>query len=394
MPELFAALEVASVSTSAQVRGAEYEYYTFDLATKAIIQELPLEASELTESLNNFDQVRFSLPLNDTSKLPLGWQYSVTAKRTGIVALRDGQAVWSGIIWEANTANNGLAKELLCITLIGFYAYQTLDVDMPFNQVDQHTIVRAIGQYNDTLPGGNIGVDWGTGLSGTLRDRNEYFGAEHKSILDIWRGLAGVNGGVDFRIQTDKISGQYVSHTFKVGTPLGISALESGFVFDYTDEPGVTGSGNIDEYDIAAPGLVTAVWVIGAGEGVDMASVLVENTPLLNSGFPRIVRVLTKKSVSDPDTLAGHAVAELKEAGKITPEVTVQGDSWPAIGTYNIGDFCQLRITSPEYPRQADGTPGLVLSARIYRRSINPNTDQVKLTLQPLDQTVDEGADI
>lgn len=384
----------ASGSTSAEIRGAGYEYHTFDLASGGIIAELPLECPSMEESLNNFDQVKFTLPLNDSSKLPVGWQYSYTPKRTGIVALRDGSVVWSGIIWDKNTADNGLAVELDCMSLVGFYAYQTLDEDMPFLQIDQHTIARNLGAYADSLPGGNIRVDWGSGLSGTLRDRTEYFGSEHRSILEIWRQLAGVVGGIDFRIQTEKISGREVQHFFKVGTPLGLAAAESGFIFDYTDEPNVTGSGNVDTYDVSSPGLVTAVWVLGAGEGVDMASVLVENTPLLTSGFPRVVRVLSKKSVSDPDTLYGYAVAELQESGKVTPEVTVQGDSWPAIGTYQLGDFCQLRITSPEYPRQADGTPGLVLFARIYRRSINPNTDQVKLTLQPLDQTFDEGADL
>lgn len=369
---------------------ADYTYQTFDLVTGLILTELPLTTSSLPESLNNFDQAKFNLPINDSTKLPAGWSYALLPGRTGIVALRNTSVIWAGIIWDINTANGGQALDLSCTTVVGFFAYQTLDVDTPFVQVDQHTIARTLGQYVATQPGGNLNIAWGTDLSGILRDRTEYYGVEHKSIFDLWRQLAGVVNGIDFRVTTIKSSGSQVQHTFQVGSPLGLGPDISGLIFDYTDEPNAAGSGNIDSYAVARPGFTTAVWVIGAGEGVDMVQTLVENTALLNSGFPRVVKVLSKKSVSDVSILQDYGNAELSMAGDFMPQVTLLGSVYPQIGTYSVGDFCQLRITSPEFPRQADGTPGLVLTARIYSRDTDPNTDRVKLTLQPLDNVEEQ----
>lgn len=368
---------------------APYTYEIFDLATGLIREELPLTCTDLPESLNNFDQTKFGLALEDTSILPAGWQTAILERRTGILALRDGRAVWSGIIWAVDSDRNGLGVSLTCISLIGFFAYQTLDVDTPFLQVDQHDIVRSLGQYVETQPGGDLGINWGSGLSGVLRDRTEYYGIEHKTILELWRQLAGVINGVDFRIWTDKVSGSQVEHYFQVGSPLGLPARQSGFIFEYLDEPNGRG-GNIQAYSVSRPGGFNAVWCVGAGEGSDMVQVLEEDNNLLMSGFPRVTRVISHKSVSDPDILRAYAQAELLKARQTIPSIVVSGDIEPAIGSYQVGDFTQIRIVSPEFPRLMDGSPGYVSSVRIYKRSINPQTDQVSLTLQPLESPTEE----
>lgn len=363
---------------------ATYTYEVFDLLTGLIRAQLPLRCTELPESLNNFDQCKMGLDLEDVSKLPIDWAQAILERRTGVIALRDDQVVWSGIIWSVDTARNGLGVDLTCISLVGFFAFQTLDIDMPFTQVDQHTIVRQLGQYIETQSGGDLNIVWGTDLSGTLRDRLEYFGTEHKTILELWRQLADVIGGVDFRIRTNKISGSQVEHVFQVGSPLGLPASLSGFIFEYLDEPNGRG-GNIEAYSVSRPGGFNAVWCLGAGEGSDMVQVLVEDTTLLGSGFGRVTRVISRKSVSTPEVLVEHAEAELVKARQTIPTITVAGDREPAIGTYQIGDFAQIRIVSPEFPRGADGLPGYIASVRIYKRIINPDTDRVSLVLQPLE---------
>lgn len=370
-----------------------YVYETFDLSTGLIMAELPLSCSALPETLNTFDTASFEMQVSDTTKLPKGWQYSITPGRTGVIALADGvKTVWCGVIWSIDTSQNGQAIKLSCTTLAGFYQYQTLDADQSFTATDQHTIARAMGQYVDTQPGGNIGVNWGTDLSGVLRDRNEYFGSEHKSIIDIWIGLAGVINGIDFRFRTDKISGSQVAHYFLVGSPLGLGPKSSGFVFDYVDSPGRQPGGNIISYSVTRPGGPTAVWVLGAGEGTDMVSYLLVDTSTIAAGYPRVTQVLSHKSVSDVETLVGYAQSAIQTGRDFLPEATVRGDSYPEIGTYQIGDYAQLRITSPEFPPMPDGRPGYVDTVRIYRRSIDPNTDAITLTFQSLDPPSNDGA--
>lgn len=352
----------------------QYTYQTFDLATRLIMEEIPFEVKDLPDTLNGPAVARFRLPIYDGSGLPKDWQYAVIPGRTGVVAIRDGIVVWSGILWESQTADNGQAKEYVVPSMVGFYAHQTLDADMPFNQVDQHTIARNLGAYVDTQAGGNIGVSWGTGLSGILRDRTEWLGSEHNTILELWQSLSNIENGIDFRIETTKTSGSQVSHAFIVGSPLGATGANL-LAFDFHDEA-VHHGGNILSYVVNEFAATNAVWGLGAGEGVDMLQVLGEKTALLSSGWPRIVDRITHKSVSELETLQGHVALQLSEAGQPVPEIVVDGSVSPKIGEYRAGDHVSLRIKSPEFPMGFTGT------YRIYSTSIDPINDTCKITFQ------------
>lgn len=363
---------------------SRYSYLTFDLGTQLVLEELPLVGNELPDGLNTSYNAKFVLPLGDTSKLPSGWDYTILPGRTGIVALRDSTAVvWSGVVWDVDTVKNGSGVELSCTNLAGYYAYQTLDANMPFAATDQHTIARSLGQYVDTQAGGDIGVDWGTSLSGIPRDRLEYLGTDHKTILELWQGLAGVDEGIDFRFQTRMVGSSAVAHDFLVGSPLGQSLEDSGIVFDFLRETGHPQGGNIAEYKVHRGARFNAVWALGAGSGADKAQVQVEDTAALAADFPRITKTLSYTSVAETDTLEGHALYALSQSGRPLPDITVISSEFPMIGEYQPGDFCRVEITSPEFPRRL-GAPGFSTVARIYDRVIDPKTDTAKIGLQLL----------
>lgn len=365
---------------------SRYTYLTYDLGTQLVLEELPLVAGDLPDALNGVEGVRLTLPLQDTSKLPAGWQYTILPGRTGIVALRDNTWVaWSGVLWDVNTGNNGSTLELSCTNLAGYYAYQTLDQDMPFTAVDQNTIARSLGQYVDTQLGGNIGVTWGSELSGILRDRLEYFGSDHKTILELWQGLASVDAGIDFRFRTELVSSSQVRHDFLVGSPLGQSFASSGIVFDFLREEGFPQGGSITDYKVHRRAKTNAVWALGAGNGSDRLQVLQEDTAALTGGFPRITKIVSRTSVLETDILTGHALYEITQSGRPLPDITVIGSASPSLGEWALGDFCRIDIVSPEFPRTITGDPGFTTEARIYSSKINPNNDTVALGLQLLE---------
>jgi len=329
---------------------ATYRFLAVDTCTDAIITELPLAGVTYSRRLNGAGTLSAVCPLTaDDLTLSGIWVDGTEPTRRGVYVERDGVIVWGGIWWARDTTDSHtlqvsggewwsvLRRRHITDTLV-----YVAGVD------DQLDIARALVDYTQAKPGGDLLIDTGSGSSGRTRDRT-YWGYEAKQVADAIEELAAVEDGFDFSLDCVWSAG-VPARQFVVSYPRrGRSAVSSGLVF--------SSGRNIIDWDWPEDGSRAANCVhgVGAGEGDSMLRSSVTRTDRLDAGYPLLEEVLSLKDVSVQSTLAAHVVDRVAAyASPVTlPRIRVIGDQDPVVGSYICGD--EVRIVLDPCPRFPDG---------------------------------------
>lgn len=355
---------------------ATYRFLAYDLRTNVAIAELPLADVRFGGVLNGVGSLSASCPLDAAGV----WATATTPERTIIYVERDGVLLEGAgyIVWgrrRSAAADTGFAAMLSGAQIPSYLRRNRLVATATFAAIDQLTIARALVTALQAQPGGDIGINVGTGTSGVLRDRT-YPAHERKNIGDALAQLAEVSNGFDWAVDVAWSAGA-PSKSLTLSYPRrGRIAGSTGIVFQ-------TGK-NLLGYDIEEDGSRSArsVDTLGAGDGSDQLVSTATRTDLIDAGYPLTAETLAFKDVSVQATLDEHAIAAVN-ARAATPQfwrLTVAADDVDGgLGHWIVGDDCLLVIDDdPYFPRQSDGQPGYLGYHRIVEYSVSVPTEGVE----------------
>lgn len=378
-----------------------YTAFTTDLRTNNVLADISMSQVRFTDVLNEPGDLSGAF-FNGDSDIPMELLRSATRPaRTALWVDFDGELAWGGIIWKRKYDRATGKVSLECSDFLSFFARARIAESIRFEQVDQFEIVRSLIREYQNRPGGNIGIDLGSGGSGVLRDRT-YEGTEKKQILEAIQQLGNVNDGFDFAIKAryrpDGTPGKYLHLSHPTS---GRTRQNTDLVLDFP--------GNVSDYTLPEEGdrMITTVYARGEGSGTAAPSVTVTNNNLILAGYPRLEDEIAFSSVSELATLDGHARSTL--AGYSAPvslpvfKIPAGGvmrhvdgvpvhatEDIPSVTRYGPGDVWSVRVTDEFgwYPKTASGGPGLETYLRLVQRSVSvdPSGDSasVDLTMSPI----------
>lgn len=363
-----------------------YRYFTADLRTNEILDELPLRAVTFSDELNVAGEFTGSLDMFDLGSADRvrAVREATQPARTAIYVDLDGTLQWGGILWKRKKTSGGVL-ELVGSGFLSFWARQRIAVTASYLGLEQFEIVRQLFAYVAGKPGGDIGLVLGTGASGITRDRT-YPGIDRKEVLEAIQQLSAVIDGFDLEILVDYDQSGRPEKRLAMGYPrLGRTAATTELVLEYP--------GNVASYVWPEEGdrMITTAYVRGEGEGDSTPTSDLTNTTLLSGGYPSLEDDFTESGVTVQETLDSHAAAYLAAYGGpvVLPEFTLApGTEDPALSAYGPGDDMWVEITDPEWwPAFADGTAGYRGPMRLVKRAVTPDPggagQSVTLTMSP-----------
>ncbi|AEA27932.1 hypothetical protein Psed_5805 [Pseudonocardia dioxanivorans CB1190] len=246
---------------------------------------------------------------------------------------RDGRRVFAGPFMTLRPVGG----EYVAIDALGIYAYlqyMFLTFDMPFAQVDQHFIAKALvdhWQEHPTIRHGHFGIDTSAVTpSGVLRDRT-YVAMEGHQVSRRVQELGAVEGGFDSEIDP-------TTRRLELWTPqkgVDRSTGSDAIVLDRRNiaDPGLAMS--------AAPGDLASVAIgTSSAAGADTALWSIAINQQLAAAYGAAGVMSSWQDISEQGTLDGHVNAMLAaRAGALVapgPRTRVTADA--DISAYDVGD--------------------------------------------------------
>ncbi|WP_053849622.1 hypothetical protein [Streptomyces sp. NRRL B-24085] len=367
-------------------RPTRYTYYTADLATGAITDELPLYDATFSTELNEAGEFRARLPLGDPRVGVHRPRELTEPGRAALYVERDGVLVWGGVIWTVKYTS---ADQHLEIGAAGFLSYfdhrrvlpadfdpavpDLASVTVSFTDRDQCDIARDLVAIAQAHRGGDIRVrpeaDTRSGVTRTL----VYPGSDLKSTGEALRELASLEDGPDFLFDMAYGSDGRPVRRLRVGTP-HLGQQGTPHVWEY--------GANLIGYTWPADGASTASRVFALGEQGEAGQlVAVAEDPA--TGRPLTETEVSYVHLTDPELLRSQARSALAavSAPVVLPELTVRADLEPVLGSYQVGDDALVVIKDVFFPE------GVRFGVRITGIEVTPGNDageeQVQLTVTP-----------
>lgn len=307
--------------------------------------------------------VRWSRVLNGagaftaTLTLPLDDQETAAAYRDATEALtrciyveRDGEVVDGYWLVSRKYDHDSQTVQLEGVQLWALFRRRLIMWEAKFSQVDQLEIARTLVTRTQQQTGGNLAVQVGAESSGRLRDR-EWLPWDGKNLGEAIEQLAEVIDGFDFRVDVERAGDTY-ERRFRLFYPrAGRDALSTGHVWRL--------GANLVSLDWTETGERTANSVVGLGdgEGITKVRAVVTDTSALVEGFPLLEDTILHSTVSQVETLEGHARAHLVDYGRplARPRARVLADVAPRLSAYVPGDYARLVVPPGAEPFWPDG---------------------------------------
>ncbi|MFJ8821632.1 hypothetical protein ACIREE_07600 [Streptomyces sp. NPDC102467] len=348
-----------------------------DLRTDRTIDILPLRDVTVDDYIGKAGSLSGTIPVPNAEIAARVRR--IEEGRTSVYLQRGGDLWWGGIVWTSTLQSDDKGVLTLGIQAATFDSYagrrliraKTPAYDAGYQLAlsgDQLDIARALWRDLQTgLPGGDIGVSYGTETSGTRRSVT-YRDGDETGYLDALDALAALEGGFEHHITVyaDPATGARVRR-LRLGSP----RIITGSTDLVLDRPGTVLSYAFPR-DATRGG--TTARARGASTNSDQAS---ESRPLASTvavatdlieraGHPRIDLTSDHNEISDAATLTALARTELAAAtgAVVIPEISVRLDDLvpPAL----LGRTARVRITDEWF------TEGLDARYRIIGVKVEP----------------------
>ncbi|MFJ9149738.1 hypothetical protein ACIRP7_16990 [Streptomyces sp. NPDC102270] len=367
-------------------RPTRYTYYTADLATGAITDELPLYDATFSTELNEAGEFRARLPLGDPRIAVHRPRELTEPGRAALYVERDGVLVWGGVVWTVKYTSADQHLEIGAAGFLSYFDHRRVlpaafdpaasdlgSVSVTFTDRDQSDIARALVAVAQEHSHGDIGIrpesDARSGITRTL----VYPGSDLKSTGEALRELASLERGPDFLFDMAYGSDGRPVRRLRVGTP-HLGQQGTPHVWEY--------GANLIGYTWPADGASTASRVFALGEqGEGSQLVAVAEDP--DTGRPLTETEVSYVHLTDVDLLRSQARSALAavSAPVVLPELTVRADLEPVLGSYQVGDDALVVIKDVFFPG------GTRFGVRITGIEVTPGNDageeQVQLTVTP-----------
>lgn len=364
---------------------AEYRYIFLELLTDQVIEEINLYGVSATRQLGSPGQFTGSFIFDQTGKQNIDLVSATTPGRSWLVMEREGVPVWWGIVWSRTYQSQSKSCQIYGW---GFEAYpqkQRIEVAISVTQQPNTSLFCYLWQHlQSSDPARNIGVQVPNPFPGTgpLKDFS-VLPSDEQFYSDEMDKLANAADGFDWTIDLTKNSDGTYMKSLRVGYPT-MGATQGNpdmIVFEY---PGAI----LNYYETESMAdAATNLKALGQGEGADMVTSTVVQNDLITLGWPRWDMDVSFKDVSDQSQLDQIALQQglVHKAPMPTYKITAKADQDPVLGSYNVGDACQLVIDDPRNPSPDGSQAGLDVPSMIIGFQITPpesdSTEEVDIIL-------------
>ncbi|MFE7634453.1 hypothetical protein ACFU7Z_10570 [Kitasatospora sp. NPDC057518] len=345
-----------------------YRVLICDLRSDQLLDILPLWGVSFDEYLGKTGSLRGTVHLV-TAELAARARAALVPGRTALWVERDGALWWGGILWTTaldSDERGRLRLDLQAATWDSYLAHRMLYDSQHATGVDQFDIVRNLIEYCAEQPGGDIGIEVDTELSGVLRDRF-YSRYDLPFVRDLIEQLSRVEGGFEWRIASvrDPDTGRRIKQ-LQLGHPViragrgELVLTRPGPILSYTWPTDATTKANGWQSRGAS------INRNQTAESTPMLSPLITNSDDVEAGWPRLDGSSDYSTVEQQPTLDAHARADADAHldPHTVPELTVRldGQISPAL----LGATARVRITDMWWPE------GMSARLRIVGIAVSP----------------------
>ncbi len=326
---------------------SRYRALFCDLRTDQVLDRLPLHGVAFDDWIGKTGAASGTIPIPN-AQIAARVRAAVEPARTALWIERDRDLWWGGILWTSDVTSDGrgnLAMQVQAGTFDSYLAHRQLRVTKTAKGMDQLDIARALVEYVQDTPGGDIGVEYDQQTSGVLRDRT-YLRYDLPYVRDLIDQLAKTENGFEWRVAgfLDPETGRRVKR-LQFGYPI-IRTGASEIVLDHP--------GPVLSYGWPVDGTRRAnTWQSrGASTNTNQAS---ESVPLMSAeliadadlaaGWPRLDGTSDYSTVVTQSVLDAHARADWQTGGqpRTIPEITVALAHTP-MSPALLGAVVRLRI--------------------------------------------------
>ena len=276
-----------------------YRYYTEDLLTGAQTgDDLPFYGVWCNRQLNQAGEFTATFRLGSNRHVDTDMLAATIPGRTAVYIERNGTLIWGGIIWSRTYAAQATYVQLTGQTWESIFDHVVMENHFIMQYVDQSTIFANMINALQAQAGNNFGLT-GMGSFGTSGVTRTVLvpGYEYHFAADIVSQVVGVDGGLEYTIDPDKL--------VRVGYPYLGDQVNSDLAYDFP--------GTLANYwwpESATRG-ATKVGVIGKGSGTTtMRSTAVDGN-MLNAGWPAFWQVNSYPNIADGDGISAKARGDL-----------------------------------------------------------------------------------
>ncbi|WP_043471030.1 hypothetical protein [Kitasatospora sp. MBT66] len=345
-----------------------YRVLICDLRSDQLLDVLPLWGVSFDEFLGKTGSLRATVHLV-TAELAARARAALVPGRTALWVERAGAIWWGGILWTSSLASDErgeLSLALQAATWDSYLAHRMLYDTLQADGVDQFDIVRTLISYTAAQPGGDIGIEVDTAVSGVARDRT-YSRYDQPFVRDLIEQLSRVERGFEWRIAStrDPDSGRRVKQ-LQLGHPViragstEVVLTRPGPILSYTWPVDATSKANVWQARGASTNRNQTA------ESVPLLSPLVTGEADIAAGWPRLDGSADYSTVEQQETLDAHARADAAAHldPRTVPEITVRLDA--QISPALLGATARVKVTDLWWPE------GMTARHRIIGITVTP----------------------
>jgi hypothetical protein len=363
--------------------GPAYRALFCDLRSDQLLDVLSVSGVELEDFIGKTGRLSATVPVPN-SELAERARAAITPGRTALWVERGRDIWWGGILWTASTRSDErgfISVEIQAGTWDSYLTHRIAYDSLTATQTDQFDIARGLIDYTASVPGGDIGITYGTETSGVLRDRT-WRRYDLHIVRDLLDNLAAVQNGFEWRIASyrDPASGRRIKRL-----QLGHPVIRTGSTDIVLDHPGPVLSYT---WPVDATTRANTWQSRGATDNSDQAA---DTVPIMSErliaradtdqGWPRLDGSSDYATVERQSTLDAHATADLATARRprTIPEITVHMGRTP-VSPALLGATIRLRVRDLWWPN------GLDARYRVVGLAISPpergRPETARLTLE------------
>lgn len=354
-----------------------YRYVFSSLRNEQVIEEIPLYGVFMDMELNVGGQFNGTFNLDQTGKMNSALLDATLPGKTFVTVERNDIVVWAGIVWSRVYQSQSKSMQLFAQSFESYPQYQIIENDLAYVDDTRNIFIQLWSNMQSTAAR-NLNIEVPPLFSPPASSNFvEVRAIDYKFYSEIMDSLADAADGFDWYIGVSKDS-QYYRKKLVVGNPnLGVGPSDYMTVFEYP--------GSIINYYCteSMAESATDLFLFGSGEGSSIFSNRVENTTMLNQGWPRYDKDVSFKDIS----VNSNTFIELsaQEAVNRTPpmqvlKVTVKSNKDPVFGSWNLGDTVKVVIKDARFP------DGFQQNTRIVKWELRPqssdNSEEASLIFQ------------
>jgi hypothetical protein len=344
-------------------------YIFGDARTGKIVEEISLYGVNISRTMND-GEMTATFQFDQIGKRNEDLAAATTPGRSFVVAERDGEPIWGGIVGSATYQAQSKSCQLYARVLEAYPDRRYIRQDITSIGEQQQLFLNLYNLMQADPYSINVALPTFTGP--TLVSKSLSIKAtEFKSYRSAIDSLADGENGFDWTIDWSRTGGTYVK-TLRMGYPILGSINERALLFEYP--------GNIFNYweTRSIGGAGTNIFAVGAGEGSTMLTTEVIHQDLLNSNFPRYDVLTSHKDITSLALLDDIAQQEATIRRAPAPVITAElkADLDPVFGSYSVGDACTIIFKDAPHP----GTGGFTRATRVLGYTyVPPSSDSAEV---------------